>query len=60
MKNQRVVVSRFGDRVLIHGASGGCGTALLQLGRQMQLKMEKFMPYSTASEDATCSARIAA
>ena len=28
-----------GDKVLIHGASGGCGTALLQLGRLMGLRM---------------------
>jgi NADPH2:quinone reductase len=28
-----------GDRVLIHGASGGCGTALLQLGKLMGLRM---------------------
>lgn len=28
-----------GDRVLIHGAAGGVGTALLQLGRLMDLEM---------------------
>ena len=28
-----------GNRVLIHGASGGCGTALLQLGKLMGLRM---------------------
>jgi len=33
-----------GQRVLIHGASGGLGTALLQLGRLARLKM-----YGTAS-----------
>ncbi|QRG70620.1 zinc-binding dehydrogenase [Brevibacillus choshinensis] len=33
-----------GDRVLIHGASGGVGTALLELGRLAQLQM-----YGTAS-----------
>lgn len=33
-----------GDRVLIHGASGGIGTALLQLGKLMDLEM-----YGTAS-----------
>jgi NADPH:quinone reductase-like Zn-dependent oxidoreductase len=41
----RSVSLQSGDRVLIHGASGGCGTALLQLGRQMQLKM-----FGTASQ----------
>jgi NADPH:quinone reductase len=38
-----------GQRVLIHGASGGVGTALLQLGRLAGLKMY-----------GTCSARVAA
>jgi NADPH:quinone reductase-like Zn-dependent oxidoreductase len=38
-----------GDRVLIHGASGGVGTALLQLGRLAGLEMY-----------GTCSARAAA
>lgn len=33
-----------GDRVLIHGASGGVGTALLELGRLAELEM-----YGTAS-----------
>jgi len=28
-----------GDRVFIHGASGGCGTALLQLGTLMGLRL---------------------
>ena len=33
-----------GERVLIHGAAGGLGTALLQLGKQAELEM-----YGTAS-----------
>lgn len=36
---------RGGETVLIHGAAGGVGTALLQLGRRLNLKM-----YGTASE----------
>jgi NADPH:quinone reductase-like Zn-dependent oxidoreductase len=40
---------RSGQRVLIHGASGGVGTALLQLGRLVGLEMY-----------GTCSARAAA
>jgi NADPH2:quinone reductase len=40
---------RPGQRVLIHGASGGVGTALLQLGRLVGLEMY-----------GTCSARAAA
>jgi NADPH2:quinone reductase len=35
----RSVLLRSGDGVLIHGASGGCGTALLQLGKLMGLRM---------------------
>ncbi len=35
----RSVGVRAGDRVLIHGASGGCGTALLQLGKLIGLRM---------------------
>lgn len=35
----RSVRLQSGDRVLIHGASGGCGTALLQLGSLMGLRM---------------------
>jgi NADPH2:quinone reductase len=41
---QRSVHLEPGHRVLIHGASGGCGTALLQLGKLMGLRM-----YGTAS-----------
>jgi len=40
---------RTGQRVLIHGASGGVGTALLQLGRLIELEMY-----------GTCSSRGAA
>src|ERR1700746_451158 len=40
---------RLGQRVLIHGASGGVGTALLQLGRLVGLEMY-----------GTCSSRSAA
>jgi NADPH:quinone reductase len=40
---------RSGQRVLIHGASGGVGTALLQLGRLVELEMY-----------GTCSSRGAA
>jgi NADPH:quinone reductase-like Zn-dependent oxidoreductase len=36
---RRSVSLESGDRVLIHGASGGCGTALLQLGKLMGLRM---------------------
>lgn len=36
---------RAGERVLVHGAAGGLGTALLQLGRLAELEM-----YGTASE----------
>jgi len=39
---------RPGQRVLIHGASGGVGTALLQLGRLAGLEM-----YGTCSSRAT-------
>ncbi len=35
----RLVSLESGNRVLIHGASGGCGTALLQLGKLMGLRM---------------------
>lgn len=41
----RSVSLHSGDRVLIHGASGGCGTALLQLGKLIGLKM-----FGTASK----------
>jgi NADPH:quinone reductase-like Zn-dependent oxidoreductase len=37
---------RDGERVLIHGAAGGVGTALLQLGKLADLEM-----YGTASKD---------
>ncbi len=40
----RVAKVKAGDKVLLIGASGGVGTALLQLGRQADLKM-----YGTAS-----------
>jgi NADPH2:quinone reductase len=40
----RVAHASPGQRVLIHGAAGGVGTALLQLGRLMGLEM-----YGTAS-----------
>ena len=40
----RVAHASRGQRVLIHGAAGGCGTALLQLGRLVGLEM-----YGTAS-----------
>lgn len=36
---------RSGERILVHGAAGGVGSALLQLGKLMQLEM-----YGTASE----------
>ncbi len=45
----RSAKARSGQRVLIHGASGGVGTALLQLGRLAGLKLY-----------GTCSARGAA
>ena len=35
----RSVSLHSGERILIHGASGGCGTALLQLGKLMGLRM---------------------
>jgi NADPH2:quinone reductase len=35
----RSVSLESGNRVLIHGASGGCGTALLQLGKLVGLRM---------------------
>jgi NADPH:quinone reductase-like Zn-dependent oxidoreductase len=35
---------RSGERILVHGAAGGLGTALLELGRQAELEM-----YGTAS-----------
>ncbi len=35
----RSVSLESGDGILIHGASGGCGTALLQLGKLMGLRM---------------------
>lgn len=41
----RVAHASPGQRVLIHGAAGGCGTALLQLGRLAGLEM-----YGTASQ----------
>jgi NADPH:quinone reductase-like Zn-dependent oxidoreductase len=40
----RFTTPKSGDRVLIHGAAGGVGTALLQLGRYKGLEM-----YGTAS-----------
>jgi len=40
----RVVRLRPGQRVLVHGAAGGVGTALLDLGRRLELEM-----YGTAS-----------
>jgi NADPH2:quinone reductase len=40
----RTARARPGQRVLIHGAAGGIGTALLQLGRLLDLEM-----YGTAS-----------
>jgi NADPH:quinone reductase-like Zn-dependent oxidoreductase len=43
---------RPGQRVLIHGASGGVGTALLQLGRLVGLEM-----YGTCSAHATATVR---
>jgi NADPH:quinone reductase-like Zn-dependent oxidoreductase len=43
---KRVSKVRAGDSVLINGASGGVGTALLDLGRLESLKM-----YGTASEN---------
>lgn len=41
----RTAAVKHGERVLIHGAAGGIGTALLQLGRLMDLEM-----YGTASK----------
>ena len=41
----RVAKVKAGDKVLINGASGGMGTALLELGKQAGLKM-----YGTASQ----------
>lgn len=43
----RVAHASAGQRVLIHGAAGGIGTALLQLGRLLDLEM-----YGTASASA--------
>jgi len=40
----RTAKIRSGDRVLVHGAAGGVGTALLQLGKLAELEM-----YATAS-----------
>ena len=40
----RITYLHPGDRILIHGAAGGIGTAMLELGRLMGLKM-----YGTAS-----------
>lgn len=40
----RVTAPQAGERILIHGAAGGAGTALLQLGRHKGLEM-----YGTAS-----------
>ncbi|RUT35492.1 alcohol dehydrogenase [Paenibacillus zeisoli] len=40
----RIAKVQEGDRILIHGASGGVGTALMDLGRLAKLKM-----YGTAS-----------
>jgi len=42
----RVAKASAGQRVLIHGAAGGIGTALLQLGRFIGLQM-----YGTASQE---------
>jgi len=42
----RVAKVKAGDKVLINGASGGMGTALLELGKMAGLKM-----YGTASKD---------
>ncbi len=35
----RVAKSKRGDRILIHGASGAVGTALMQLGKLLELEM---------------------
>jgi len=43
---QRIAKAKAGDKALVIGASGGVGTALLQLGRLAGLKM-----YGTASPD---------
>jgi NADPH2:quinone reductase len=43
----RIAHAASGQRVLIHGAAGGIGTALLQLGRRVDLEM-----YGTASPPA--------
>jgi NADPH2:quinone reductase len=41
----RIAGVRSGDRILVHGAAGGVGTALLQLGKLVGLEM-----YGTASQ----------
>ncbi len=41
----RVAKVQHGQKVLIHGAGGAVGTALIELGRQLDLKM-----YGTASK----------
>jgi len=41
---RRIISFHPGDRILIHGAAGGVGTAMLELGRRIGLKM-----YGTAS-----------
>jgi NADPH:quinone reductase-like Zn-dependent oxidoreductase len=45
MAMHRTAAVRIGQRVLVHGAAGGVGTALLQLGKLAGLEM-----YGTASE----------
>jgi NADPH2:quinone reductase len=44
----RTARARQGERVLVHGAAGGIGTALLQLGR-----LERFELYGTGSGNQT-------
>ena len=41
---RRIISLHHGDRVLIHGAAGGVGSAMLELGKRIGLKM-----YGTAS-----------
>jgi NADPH:quinone reductase-like Zn-dependent oxidoreductase len=45
MAMHRIANIRSGERILVHGAAGGVGTALLQLGKLAGLEM-----YGTASE----------
>lgn len=47
---------RQGQRVLVHGASGGVGTALLQLGRLAGLQMHGTCSARAASAVAACGA----